>query len=130
MSAWSALDCDLPSGNWSACGTTSYHEHRSKLANGTALSIRQLRVPPHTRLLFFGFSYLRQVADELFCADSTIRWRFLASSGDGPWRQHDSGAEPSAAAEVFWTHGRLKWMPPLVQPTEWHSAQQHASAVL
>ena len=107
------------------------------------LSLRQLMLPQNSRTLFYGFSYLRQLVDELYCADSTISWRFLDgahvaayeqlgthSTYDQKWRHHGAAIEPSAGIEVFYTHGRVKWMPPLVLPTEWHSRRQNATAVL
>ncbi|KAL1527270.1 hypothetical protein AB1Y20_015945 [Prymnesium parvum] len=96
-----ASSCALPSGNWSLCTGPAYFTNLHRLLNASdpiPVPDERLLLPRGTRLLFYGFSYLRQLVDELFCADETARWRFVGR-GEA-WRPHCAGID----ATTTWTH--------------------------
>ena len=118
--------CLLPHGNWSQClGYARFHDYYSHLEidlarSNNSISAKQLLLPRHSRLLFFGFSYLRQVTDELWCADATLDWSFAGQDWDASLPRH-----------VLWhEHFRVKMLEQLTRVIRWRSRQQNASALI
>ena len=74
----SLLSCKLPSGNWSLCDSPSYRKYLARLSSHhSKITLDQLWLPASSRVLFYGFSFLRQIADEMYSADSSASWRLL-----------------------------------------------------
>lgn len=87
--AWTVLRACTPPGwprflNWSVCHTGAYEATFQRLTKGVSLSLVELRLPRNRHVLLFGHSYMKQIADELFCGN---RFSVVPNAlGDGTGR--------------------------------------------
>ena len=117
----SLLSCKLPSGNWSQCDSPSYRKYLVRLSSHhSKITLDQLWLPASSRVLFYGFSFLRQIADEMYCADSSASWRLL---------DRKQSACAGGSVERY-AGNRIKRICPLFSPSRWRSARRNATAIL
>ena len=93
--AWQTLRACTPPApklNWSACRSDAYEAFFARLVQSTAgfaghgFALAQLQLPAHTRLLFYGHSFMKQIVDELFCGSGRLDVRESGVAPDGTGR--------------------------------------------